>query len=146
MFKNVGKKIMTLVTVICIIGFVLSAVAGFVLFYYLGDITDNIVLSIASGVVAAVVLSFLFWIASFAMYGYGKLIDNSDKLVKIGEQLLARDSEKPEEITVAVETAEASPEATADNSTWICEKCGSAVSADYDHCPLCEIVVKEENK
>lgn len=145
MFKNIGKKIMVLTTVLCIIGMVLSLGVGFSAFYFLGESTKNITVAIVCGAVVALLYAFMCWICSFAMYGYGKLIDNTDKLVKNSEALLEACSKKAEPATAEAEEAVEEVDSTPTGKlTWTCEKCGSAVSDEYDSCPICKIMEKAE--
>ena len=150
MFKNIGKKIMVLTTVLCIIGMVLSLLAGFSVFYVLGDKTNNIAIAVLAGIVVAVLYAFICWISSFTAYGYGKLIDNTDKLVKAVEQLTAKTEEKPvAEAAVVKEHSVSEPtviEEQPAKSNWTCEKCGASVSPELDECPICKIMEKPEDK
>lgn len=139
MFKNIGKKIMVLTTVLCIIGLVLSLVAGFSVFYVLGDKINNIAVAISAGVLVALLYGLICWIGSFVTYGYGKLIDNTDKLVKTLEKIADKEEHKPTAEVKA--TAEQNAQAT-----WTCEKCGATISADLEECPICKIMEKPEDK
>ena len=88
MFKNMGKKIKVLAQVMMWIGFSLWCIAGLVMI-------ANGVMRLEwgpQGIVMIVVglimigLGFLFsWIGSFITYGFGQIIDNTDKLVALVE-------------------------------------------------------------
>ena len=83
MFDNIGKKIMKLATVICWIGIIFSII-GFIVMLALGiDNEDDLLIGLSF--VVLVVGIFGSWIGSFFIYGFGKLIDNSDILVKNNE-------------------------------------------------------------
>ncbi|MBR2043496.1 MAG: HPP family protein [Clostridia bacterium] len=143
MFKNIGKKIMVLTTVLCIIGMVLSLLAGFSIFYILGERTNNVAIAVSSGVAVALLYALICWIGSFAAYGYGKLIDNTDRIVKAFEQMAKNGEEKP---TAEAKDTEIKDTEIKEPTTWSCEKCGATVSTDLDECPICKIMDKPENK
>lgn len=74
MFDNIGGKIKSLAQVICWIGIISSIISGFVM------IATNEYL-IFLGLVIMVIGSLISWVFSFTLYGFGQLIDNTDKLV-----------------------------------------------------------------
>ena len=79
MYKGIGGKIKTLAGVITCIGILLSIVSGVVL------MTKGYVLV---GVLVMLV-GFLFsWISTFILYGFGQMVENSDKLVAIEKMKL----------------------------------------------------------
>ena len=74
MFDNIGGKIKTLAKVVCWIGIVASVI--------LGLLSRNVItalLFIGIGSLGS-------WIGSFMTYGFGQLIENTDILVKQGEE------------------------------------------------------------
>ena len=86
MYSNIGKKIKVLtviVTVILMLGALGTGayfiVEGMDYFDYGGDYFVYIGIAIAVGG------PILAWIMSFVMYGFGQLIDNTDKLVTLGQ-------------------------------------------------------------
>lgn len=76
MFKNIGEKIKKLAEIFTIIGIVCAVLSGIVVMSF----GDGFVLI---GFIVIALMSFLAWIGSFLLYGYGQLIDNTDKLVKL---------------------------------------------------------------
>ena len=70
MFDNIGGKIKALAKVVCWIGIIVSCIVGFVML-----INSN-----AVGLLIAGVGSLSSWIGSFVLYGFGQLIENSDRL------------------------------------------------------------------
>jgi len=78
MFSNIGGKIKGFAAFICAIGIFCSIVAGVMIM--LADES-----AIALGLIIAVVGSLISWLGSFFSYGFGQLIENSDKLVKMVE-------------------------------------------------------------
>ncbi len=89
MFKNMGKKIKVLAQVMMWICFAIWCIAGLIM------IANGVMMLEwgARGIVMIIVgvafigLGFLVsWIGSFITYGFGQMVDNSDKLVKILEQ------------------------------------------------------------
>ncbi len=74
MFKNIGGKIKTLSEFVTWVGIIASVVLGIIIMFY-GDIM------VLVGLVVMSFGCFFSWIGSFLLYGYGQLIENSDKLV-----------------------------------------------------------------
>jgi len=75
MFNNIGKKIKILASVIAIIGICCS-----IMFFLIKFFTAN---NIKLGIYVAIFGSLFSWIGSFVLYGFGQLIENSDKIVKL---------------------------------------------------------------
>lgn len=74
MFKNIGGKIKTLASVITCAFIILSIVSGVLI------MVNDLVLV---GILVMLVGFLLSWVSSFILYGYGQMIENSDKLVAI---------------------------------------------------------------
>ena len=68
MFNNIGEKIKSLAIFSTIIGIVLSALLG---------IRAIFTHSFIEGLLIVAIGSFMAWIASFLLYGYGELIENT---------------------------------------------------------------------
>ena len=83
MFKNIGKKIKGLSTMICIIGIIVSIIGGLACMY----------VHFALFILIAGVGSLLSWIGSFFMYGFGELIDTT---CQIRESLFSKSSFTPQ--------------------------------------------------
>ena len=84
LFGNVGRKIRTVAVVFFCIGIFLSVLYGIVI----GDIiTDDgsYFGSVVEGIVMAVG-SIFSWLGSLTLYGFGQLIENSDKLVTLKQR------------------------------------------------------------
>ena len=79
MFENIGGKIKGLASAICGIGMIISCLIG--LGMIISD--DDMILY---GIIIAVIGCFFSWIGSFLLYGYGQLIENSDKLVQLAKR------------------------------------------------------------
>ena len=92
MFNNIGKKIKALAAIIAGIGMTFSIV------YFIVLIRENLLKVGANAVVLIAVLS---WVCAFILYGFGQLVENSDKLVKMKETELA-EKQKAEDKTVKV--------------------------------------------
>ena len=69
MFDNIGKKIKVVASIYCWIGIIASIILGILV---ISEGEDLI------GWVVIVAGSLFSWISSFALYGFGQLIDNSD--------------------------------------------------------------------
>ena len=90
MFDDIGKKIKNiavLFTTFCIIG----GLIGGILLLARGTLVLGLVLLIAVPVAS--------WVSSFALYGFGQLIENTDLIVK-----------NIEEIKLSIETPGSQPE------------------------------------
>lgn len=74
MFDNIGRKIKGLSAVICWVGIIASVFFGCVLWAY--------EYTVVLGVMLFFVGPLASWIGSFTLYGFGQLIDNSDKILR----------------------------------------------------------------
>ena len=78
MYKNIGQRIKELAQLNAGIGIAVSIVIG-VKFIFSGiENAPEIVL----GVLIILLGSFLSWISSFVLYGFGQLVDNSDLIAE----------------------------------------------------------------
>ena len=91
MFKNIGGKIKVLAKVFCWLGIITSIIVGTAIIfggrevmsslpggysYYYYDSTATTIIG-----VAVIVLGSLFsWLGSFFTYGFGQLVENSDRI------------------------------------------------------------------
>ena len=77
MFNRIGAKIMTLATVITCTGIVLSVLAGLIVADYDGW---------KAGLLVGGLGALASWLASFLLYGFGRLVDNTDIIVDFIEE------------------------------------------------------------
>ena len=91
MFKNIGGKIKGLAKFFCWLGIVVSVIIGVTMIVgaimggpkpSYGRFTTTNSAMIVAGVLVIVFGSLLSWVGSFALYGFGELVDNSRKLVE----------------------------------------------------------------
>ena len=75
MFNNIGEKIKALAKVSCWVGILSYVLIGIVLIAISEDLAPLAIILIFAG-------SFLSWIGSFLLFGFGQLIENSDILVR----------------------------------------------------------------
>ncbi len=75
MYDNIGGKIKKLATFLSLIGIIISILIGLILTV----VIDNILFLLLIGGLG----SLFAWIASFCLYGFGQLIENSDKTVRL---------------------------------------------------------------
>lgn len=87
MFNNIGRKIMGLAKLFCWLGIIASIIGG-ILIIATGLLSANSyytskysIYTILCGLAVIIFGSLLAWISSFLLYGFGQLVDNSDKLV-----------------------------------------------------------------
>ena len=112
MFDNIGSKIKGFAKVIAWLGIILSFIIG--------------LLSIATGGILVIVIgSASSWVGSFVLYGFGQLVENSDKLVNhfIPE-------EKMPVYSPVHESQPAEP--------WVCYHCGTSNVARAAYCIKCD--------
>ena len=76
MFDNIGGKIKGVAAAVCWLGIIISIIVGIDL-----CASDEEVLTVV-GIVVIFLGSLSSWIGSFVLYGFGQLVENSDKLVK----------------------------------------------------------------
>ncbi len=77
MFENIGRKIKTLAEIFCFAGIILSVIVG--LLFVFNDNGHNH--SLRAGLIILILGSFLAYVNSLLIYGFGQLIDNSDEMV-----------------------------------------------------------------
>ena len=68
MYANIGGKIKTLASVLCWAGIIISCLFGLITLAF-------------GGIFIAAIGSLMSWISSFVLYGFGQIIENTDKLV-----------------------------------------------------------------
>lgn len=76
MFKNIGKKIKILAKIITWIGIAISCLLGIIMMF-------AIEYGFVAGILIIIIGSISSWISSFLLYGFGQLIENSDKTVEL---------------------------------------------------------------
>ncbi len=118
MFDNIGGKIKVLVSVICIIGIIVSVIIG------ITTISEGDEFIVA-GVIIMVVGSLAAWLSSFVLYGFGELIEKTCEIAKIMR------AQVPNEIFKDDNEEEELPQKT-------CPRCGSEHDFDYPKCPICK--------
>ncbi len=91
MFNHIGRKIKGLAKFICWIGILLSILVGVVIIAggdasELSDAVEGAEqlagMGWIGGVLVIIIGSLASWIGSFFMYGFGQLIENTDRLVQ----------------------------------------------------------------
>ncbi len=78
MFDNIGGKIKKLAKIVCWIGIGLSVLVGLMLLISVS--LYNPVLGFAVAIPTMVLGAVMSWIGSFALYGYGELIELTAKI------------------------------------------------------------------
>ncbi|MBQ4120014.1 MAG: hypothetical protein IJD45_06470 [Clostridia bacterium] len=80
MFKNIGGKIKKLSEIVTWMGIITSVILGIIIM----SPGDTMILA---GLIVIVLGCFASWTSSFLLYGYGQLIENTDRLLllHIGE-------------------------------------------------------------
>lgn len=115
MFENVAQKIKKLASVLTWAGCIISLVLGF--------------LAQPIGLITIFPLGCLLsWAGSFLLYGFGQLIENSDRCV----DLLTAMHGVPEEEEQQPEVAAAAPK-----ESWVCYACGTENEGRVGCCVQC---------
>lgn len=84
MYNNIGGKIKGLAVFFCILGILGSltvsivTIVGIQSSYYLDD--DSVLYGSIGGVLISIVGSLISWVSSFLLYGFGQLVQNSDRI------------------------------------------------------------------
>ena len=139
MFSNPGGKIKGLAAFLCALGIFASIIIGATM------IGESIATSIYDsgnytkliwGVVIIVLGSIVSWCSSILVYGFGQLVENSDKIVEFNES----DSHKYTPPPIVNNPKKHSQE------KWECKKCGTMVTSDYDYCPYCEMLKDDDTE
>lgn len=73
MFENIGGKIKTLAKVVCWIGIIVSCIYGLLIMAK----NEGLILA---GLIIIIIGILCSWVGSFTLYGFGQLIENSDKI------------------------------------------------------------------
>ncbi len=86
MYKNIGGKIKGLAVFFCVIGILTSIVIGVLAmvgaseFSYFDD--SVAVMGVFGGLLTIIVGSLISWVSSFLLYGFGQLVQNSDRIYR----------------------------------------------------------------
>ena len=81
MFHNIGGKIKGLAATACCLGIAAAILIGFCL---IASQEDTLVII---GIIVILVGSLLSWLGSILAYAFGQLVDNSDRMVNILNEL-----------------------------------------------------------
>ena len=82
MYKNVGRKIKTLASVLTWIGIVASVIAAIVCFVAASKTTYGSGMYIAYGIAVLVIGCLASWLSNLVLYGFGELVDNSSIIAR----------------------------------------------------------------
>ena len=131
MFDNIGSKIKTVATTLTALGITLSVLAGIVILCE-GD---------ASGLFVIIFGSLLSWLGSFLLYGFGQLVENSDRMVELLEEIAPEPATPAHpEHTVpyhpSVDETVSPPVTPAD---WVCYSCGNTNFHKVHSCQICGV-------
>jgi len=107
MFESIGKKIMSLAKIVAWIGIIASVVIGTVQI----SVDETFIFS---GIIVILMGSLVSWLSSFLLYGFGKLIDNTDILVAasigkngiVQKKSISQQGQKKDQVSKVVEKDE----------------------------------------
>lgn len=119
MFNNIGKKLMGVASVFTTLGIIASIIIGII---FLAE--EEVLI----GLIIIALGSFVSWLSSLALYGFGQLIDNTSVLV-------AQDRGAAMSRNYNANGEKAAPYVKR------CTSCGSALKGNL--CPVCDRDVLE---
>jgi hypothetical protein len=131
MFDNIGGKIKTLAMTLTGLGITLSIVAGVI------SLSDGSI----EGLFIMIFGSLLSWLGSFLLYGFGQLVENSDRMVELLEEIAPEPAAPAHpEHTVpyhpSVDETVSPPVTPAD---WVCYSCGNTNFHKVHTCQICGV-------
>ena len=88
MFNNIGKKLKYLAEIICGLGIGISILV--VVGMFIAGIANGDISLVFRGVFTSILIFLGSWAGNLTIYGFGQLIENSDKLVKNSDILVER--------------------------------------------------------
>ena len=128
MYRNVGGKIKMVAKVYAWIGIVLSVLVGVILLFSGSD-------SILVALIYIFLGPLLSWLSSLLLYGFGQLIDNTDRLAKRFDCAATDERPMTAESAIQPDKAVADEEDDQEIYTHCCSECGRLISTDA--CPFC---------
>ena len=129
MWDNIGGKIKGLAKIIALLGIISSIIGGIVFFNI-----DGSGMYVGIGFATIFLGSLFSWIASWFMYGFGELIENSESIKYNTSKISDTSRNKP--INESFDGNVSKPR-TPSGDTWICKHCGTINSTAYDSCEGC---------
>lgn len=139
MFDEIGNKIKTVAVALCVLGMIVSVIWGIVLFFS----------SFLSGLLVISVGILCAWAGSFTLYGFGELIEETQRNRAVNEQLLAVLNPQQEDKPVQSESAKraanvgsytipgAKETAVPASADWTCKYCNAQNRASATACFKC---------
>ena len=130
MFENVGEKIQKAASFLFVFEIIASLIGGFFL------IANELFIL---GLITIIAGSFVSWLSFLFVYGYGQLIENSDRIAtqagRINKNLKSSlGLEKKKESNLYIEEWNI-PKNQKSSHRWQCSNCGKMISEDI--CPYC---------
>jgi hypothetical protein len=131
MFDNIGSKIKTVATTLTALGIALSVLAGIVILCE-GD---------ASGLFIMIFGSLFSWLGSFLLYGFGQLIENTDKIAARlgGDVPTVSPPVTPKYTPVYHPSIDEPLYPPATPADWVCFSCGNTNFHRVHTCQVCGV-------
>ena len=143
MFDNIGSKLKMLASIFAWGGIISSAIAGLILLF----------MTPLTAILVFVIGALTSWISSWALYAFGQLVENSDRLVALAEKQAKKQEQPAKDMpkqtmksagqsTTQEPEKEAKEETTAPKQTVSedvirCSKCGTTQKANRMVCWSC---------
>ena len=134
MFDNIGGKIKTLAVVICVIGMISSVIGGIVLWTQ----NSRYAPTILPGIIVIVAGCLGSWVGSFFTYGFGELIENTDRIVYNTSRMANNQGSAPAARTTPINPPRpVVSSGTTDAGFWRCKSCGTTNKSHDVFCRDC---------
>ena len=148
MFENIGGKIKKVAEIVAWTGIICSIIIGIKI---IGDAVGSLKWGVIKGVFYAGIGALSSWIGSFVLYGFGTLIENSDKAVSLLEKQedcanVILESYKSETVKRATENADDHSDGETKRAFFerknpdirvLCPHCKTMQKGDNDYCEYC---------
>ena len=139
MYDNIGSKIKSLATVICVVLIILSIISGIAIMI----VSEGMVLV---GILVAGLGSLFAWVSTFFIYGFGELIENTSILVRESKKISSNTKQEKASVESPLENktpanTNSSYRASANNistkTNTVSSTAKSQAALHFKYCPHC---------
>lgn len=128
LFKDVGEKMQILAKFVCCIGIIASLIGGGILFFV--SFEEGEIAYFLGGIGAIIFGSLFSWISSWALLGFGKIVENAEECMYIREK-----AAKSTNSSATAPTAQTNEAEEIKESFFKCSVCKNIISENP--CPHC---------
>lgn len=97
MYSNIGKKIQKLAKFSAILGMIVCVIIGSIIIKSADGPYTYDETGVTIGIIVVIIGSVLSWVLSFVLYGFGRLVENSDIIARQYRRNSGNESIQPEE-------------------------------------------------